>query len=1172
MKFKPENTVLLDLKGLIMYAMHRGTDPDAVLDHEDNPVNTAGYGFNVFLDTTLLPILEVVAPRRIVAIWDKGEHYRTGIFPKYKAKRRAREKNETVEKEMNALFEQVEKFMLSIGCTICFAKEIEADDVIAMLNKKIRGRKQIWTVDADLLQMSDDETMVLLRGDYVQDEHKGVPLELTTLNKSLVGDTSDEYPGVKGFGPKAWDEIILMFGKDGMLELEKCVQTKDFSLLEEAAAESGNKKLQMILDNKYEWALQYDIARLHPELCFGTHGGKLSKMSWLKRVPNTDDCRHVMDKMGALDLMPKIAHFLPEYHLITNDNMKELIRVRKLISESPFNAFDYESVDELKNELFNKAHPKGNYVDVLSQKITGASFTFGDNHQHTVYISVNHADTDNVPRGVILDTLDQIVTEENDLVVQNANFEVTVTDTNYGVRLPTPIDTAILASYVDENEPNNLKAMSKHFLKYEQATYAETLGDKADMAELTGEEVLSYGCDDSVVTAHLADLFYYILQTEDCIDFPLENDMEAMHPLVDSFEAGVPIDYERMSEIAADDQITIDEGTTLVRKLLGEHCSEYNKDAAAVLYKDLADFEKKKMLHNEEPEEKIEAKKDQLWDKIKEGSKYRPMIETKKEVEFIPAKGGLNEVAGKVGIDIEIPGATSNKINLWMADTDDIKNDLSDEGRKFRELLAPASDFLRSGKREGPEYEALNEFCTEILQRDAGVVISGDELNFGSPAQMQILLYCKLGLPIRMRSKVQRGSMRDKLDMHGSPGTDEDAIQLAMAEDTTEGDWKRDLLKAVLDIKECSTRFSLYYNKYPMWSHPRDGRVHGGIKNCGTVTRRPTGSSPNFLQVSKRKGHVRETFLPQKDFIILDGYRHDIQDGDEHVIVSADFAGQELRIMTSESKDPVLLDAYIGPNPKDIHSVTASAIGRIIVERDHPEELAKLELDMKTGGILYESFEAWRTSSKGALVKILKDIRNMAKAVNFLIIYGGGYTTLAKRLMIPGDLAKLFIQDVMATYARIVPWQEETVELAMTQGYVTTAYGTRRHIAPLMKSAGGYDEHRLGRQAVNSTIQGCAADMLKVVLREIHTSRLFHETRSVMLAPIYDEIAASVPKPAVIEYCTRLKTIMEVTPPGHQVPMLAEFSIGRKNWGKQVELGAVIVEDEFNEALYGEAA
>ena len=152
MKFKQEPTILLDLKGLIMYAMHRGTDPDALLDAEDKPVNTAAYGFNVFLDTTILPMLQDFAPRRILAVWDKGESYRTGIWPKYKAKRRAREKEPVMEEQMNILFNQVEEFMTSIGCTICYVKDVEADDVLALLVEKLRGPKQLWTVDADLLQ------------------------------------------------------------------------------------------------------------------------------------------------------------------------------------------------------------------------------------------------------------------------------------------------------------------------------------------------------------------------------------------------------------------------------------------------------------------------------------------------------------------------------------------------------------------------------------------------------------------------------------------------------------------------------------------------------------------------------------------------------------------------------------------------------------------------------------------------------------------------------------------------------------------------------------------------------------------------------------------------------------------------------------------------------------
>ncbi|KPD33057.1 hypothetical protein AN404_09705 [Pediococcus acidilactici] len=87
------------------------------------------------------------------------------------------------------------------------------------------------------------------------------------------------------------------------------------------------------------------------------------------------------------------------------------------------------------------------------------------------------------------------------------------------------------------------------------------------------------------------------------------------------------------------------------------------------------------------------------------------------------------------------------------------------------------------------------------------------------------------------------------------------------------------------------------------------------------------------------------------------------------------------------------------------------------------------------------------------------------------------------------------------------------------------------------------------RQAVNFTIQGCAADILKKVLSDARKTKLFPQTKAVMMAPVYDEIFSSVPIPAIPEYCARLQELMNIFPPGHVVPMVAEISVGRLTAG-----------------------
>ena len=143
---------------------------------------------------------------------------------------------------------------------------------------------------------------------------------------------------------------------------------------------------------------------------------------------------------------------------------------------------------------------------------------------------------------------------------------------------------------------------------------------------------------------------------------------------------------------------------------------------------------------------------------------------------------------------------------------------------------------------------------------------------------------------------------------------------------------------------------------------------------------------------------------------------------------------------------------------------------------------------------------------------------------------------------------------VFKAYGRLEPWQQEVIRRAYDKGYVTTAYGTWKHVSKDIRSKDNGLRSRAERQAVNQTIQGAAADILKIALTTAHTDGIFADTGAIMLAPVYDEITCSVPIKNLYEFCQRMRTAMNVTPPGHDVPMMAEFAIG-PTWGTQTELG-----------------
>ena len=107
------------------------------------------------------------------------------------------------------------------------------------------------------------------------------------------------------------------------------------------------------------------------------------------------------------------------------------------------------------------------------------------------------------------------------------------------------------------------------------------------------------------------------------------------------------------------------------------------------------------------------------------------------------------------------------------------------------------------------------------------------------------------------------------------------------------------------------------------------------------------------------------------------------------------------------------------------------------------------------------------------------------------------------------------------------------------------------------------------RQAVNATVQGCAADILKVVLTQMRQKSMVDRYHLEALKPVYDEIAAIVPKAAAADYIAEMKEIMEITPPGHPVPMQIDVSIGLNSWGDKREIGSTDPA-AINEFLRGE--
>lgn len=1278
-KFTPQRKpefAILDFKAVLLHALGAGKDEycryDSVTGRE---INTAEFAFGTFLDMYMTHLLDNFAPWQILVAHEGGHAYRLQIDPNYKANRKPKEgqppkSGPEQDEEYEKLAKYVKQFLAGIGATQLHVKGVEGDDIIGHLVEKLSPNYlcTVYSVDADLLRLANDNTMIMLKMKHImnsydyldeavdnvprnmhgylsalcdseerfRDEVKSDVFRFLTLYKSIVGDSSDGFSGVKGLGAAKWVELVKEYDIDGLEELEAIIANHDWATLKEVAEAAPNDKIiQALYTNRNDWRRCWLLAKIHPQLCWKPTKKGPTKINYFKRVPSEERVKSVLD-----------ACSIPEFY---EEHLEELMPQKWLIDSSNYEGDEPQEFAELCKDSFvvgwdyETAAPeleKKGAFNAVGSKPTGVSFCLGNNFQYAFYITVDHKDSANLPKEVIREFIDAIP-EDTPTCAHNLYFESTVTATNYDTIIEGGYDTQVMNSYVDENEESGLKASSKRELNYDQETYDQVL-EKAgatDMKGVTAEQVMSYGIDDSVVTCHLFVLFWLRMQLEGSWDFYADHEPYFTKRTTLSQVEGVNIDFDQLSKIREEDLETIKTNDTRLRQLLLEHCSKPNEQAARAyiesdidftaqkaktdirklsedqLEKRLEDAEKyfQDMIELDDEGEKLQAAFSEdvdvdeaiklltklevykQYQKALKGSVYVPYKESTVEVEIAFTVKNLADVCKEIGLP-PMESVAISRLSEWEAEVrgfdfdsgEDLLNTLSNDQQEFIRLLNAAKPHSKKEKRGHESYQLFSKFCADKLGKKPKVQCSGTELNAGSPQQMQHMFYCMLGLPVRLRSTPQKGSARDKFGTLGSPGTDALVVDTALAEDcdkdSEETQWIAEALNCVKQIRESETRVSLYHTPYPQLINPETGKVHPSLKSCGTVTRRPTGSSPNILQVSKhqKKGVMRSVYLPVRD---------------DHIIIAIDFAGQELRMLASVTKDKNLLSCYLGDNftnqyltsveegaplsfknadvrslsdLKDLHSLTGSGIVGIfgldanneLIAGGKPELAGPKNCDYQTflDALNYEDHFYHDLANKVR--------KKPAKTTNFLMAYGGSAQALSQKLIIKEAQGQQIVDSTLKLYSGIEREQAATTKFAKDNGYSETAYGNRRHITAKLFAKDKGSVNREGRQLFNARIQGCAADVLKVVMKEAETTEggpIWDRLDSVMMAPVYDEIVASVPYTNAWQYISEMTDIMNLTPPGHAVPMMADVSLG-ENWQQQNELGSFPTKEEVEAA------
>ena len=299
----------------------------------------------------------------------------------------------------------------------------------------------------------------------------------------------------------------------------------------------------------------------------------------------------------------------------------------------------------------------------------------------------------------------------------------------------------------------------------------------------------------------------------------------------------------------------------------------------------------------------------------------------------------------------------------------------------------------------------------------------------------------------------------------------------------------------VLEYRELAKLKGTYVDPLPGMIVPRTGRLHASFHQTGAITGRLSSSDPNLQNIPVRTEigrRIRGAFVAGRP---------------DHVLLTADYSQIELRVLAHFCQDQALLEAF--RTGQDIHTFVAAQIQGVTVDQ------------------------------------VTREQRGAAKAVNFGIIYGQTPFGLSKALGIPQAQAKAFIDMYFMRYPGIRLFIDGTIAEAQRQGYVQTLLGRRRPVPEL--GSRNPQQRALGeRIAVNTVIQGSAADLIKRAMVDIHRELHSGGHPSRMLLQVHDELVFETPRDAVETEAEMIRTRMTGALP-LDVPLTVDLNWGA-NW------------------------
>lgn len=402
----------------------------------------------------------------------------------------------------------------------------------------------------------------------------------------------------------------------------------------------------------------------------------------------------------------------------------------------------------------------------------------------------------------------------------------------------------------------------------------------------------------------------------------------------------------------------------------------------------------------------------------------------------------------------------------------------------FENIEMPLIQVLSNIESEGVRVD--KKFLNEYSKELLGLILN-----------KRAEIYEKAGMEFNIASPKQVGEVlfesmkipyRWRKTSSGQYSTDVDKL--------TEMALEYDIVDDILEYRKFTKLKSTYVDALPLMISKRTGRIHSSFNQARAATGRLSSENPNLqnIPIKNEAGReIRKAFIPRDN---------------NYVLLAADYSQIELRLIAEISNEENMLSAF--RQGLDIHRATAAGVYNVDI------------------------------------AEVTADQRRNAKTVNFSIIYGAGSTNLSRQLGIKRTEAKELIDNYFSKYTGLKQYMDETVEFARKNGYVTTLIGRKRYLRDI-NSRNSLARSNAERMAINTPIQGTAADMIKIAMINIDKELHKNNYKSKMIMQVHDELVFDVYQPELEIVQAMVIDKMKTAMPSLKVPILVESGMGN-NW------------------------